>query len=114
MARSISRTVMSGTLSAVAITALSFVVSPAAHATVSCTNQVKSFVPGVYAYWGRCTGTPVGTSRDYKYREVVTCPTFPGPAYTSYGPWKYFGEWSKVSCNGADKAISHKVVMVYI
>lgn len=53
---------------------------------VTCDNWVRRDVGGDHAYWGRCTGDPVGISREYSYREVIKC-DFAGDERWLYGSW---------------------------
>lgn len=79
---------------------------------VTCYDEEWSTRDGGYAYRGRCYGTPVGISRDYKYREGIKCEGFKS---WSYGPWEYDGSWSyPYNCPDNHKAMYHGVNFAWV
>jgi hypothetical protein len=110
------RTASSAMIVKLALSGVSVALSPVANAAVTCQDQEKQagLGGGLYSYWGRCTGKPVGTTREYKYREVIGCPEPTGDPWRIYGPWQFDGSWSKVACPDYNRAVYHYVQMVYV
>lgn len=79
---------------------------------VTCVEEAWTPAYGGYAYRGRCYGTPVGTSRGYKYREGIKCAAF---STWVYGPWENNGSWSQPNnCPANAPATYHGVNFAWV
>jgi hypothetical protein len=111
------RTAISAIIVGLAVSGVSVAVSPAANASVSCRDQQKQagLKGGIYSYWGNCSGRPDGTSRDYRFREVIGCPEPSGDPSVFYGPWLFdTTQWSKVACPDYARAVWHHTQLQYV
>jgi hypothetical protein len=84
-------------------------------AGVKCTEQRWTTLDGGNGYRGKCTGTPTGISRGYKYREEIKC-DYDGSTAWVYAPWKSDGSWSTPGhmCPDNDAALSHTLHFAWV
>lgn len=82
---------------------------------VTCDEQIWTTGDGGRGYHGKCTGTPIGTSRGYKYREEIKC-DYDGASAWVYGPYKADGSWSTppYMCPDDSPALAHDIRFVFV
>jgi hypothetical protein len=119
-----SRRVISGAAAVIASLAATVAASSPAFADshtithptagVACDDWVRTPSTGGYSYWGRCYGTPIGTSRGYMYREEYKCHYIDKDTWV-FGPWKVDGSWSHTyNCPADSQALAHHVNFTFV
>jgi hypothetical protein len=82
---------------------------------VTCDEQIWTTGDDGRGYRGKCTGSPTGFSRGYKYREEIKC-DFDGASAWLYGPYEVDGSWSTLPhmCPNGAVALAHDLKFVWV